>query len=94
MEDVVKLRSDGFTPETCSMSDAKSDAARCTPGHSSSERRMGVALPLFTTVNMEDADLNATHVSWPIARTGSVSARRPRTAKLTQRRAVIVEPQS
>ena len=66
-EEVVTFRSDGLTPVTCWMSDAKSEAARWTPGHSSSERRMGAALPLFTTANIDGADLNATQVSWPMA---------------------------
>ncbi len=58
--------SEGLTPVTCWMSDAKSNAARCTPGHSSEESRIGAALPLFTNVNADDEVLKVTQVSCPI----------------------------
>ena len=66
---VVTFLRDGLTPVTRWMSEAKSEAARCTPGQSSLERRMGAAFPLCTTANVLFEDLNATQLSCPRPKT-------------------------
>lgn len=66
-ESVVKLVRDGSTPVTRWMSAAKSAAARCTPGQSSADNRIGVAWPLLTIGNVEAEDLKVVQVFCPMA---------------------------
>lgn len=63
---------------TCSISDAKSKAARWTPGHSSEERNMGAAFPLLTMGKVEGDGWNATQLLWPIATTEGKKTLSPR----------------
>lgn len=65
---------DGDVPVTFSTSEAKVDAASCTPGHSSEERKIGAASPLETMENklVEEFDpvlveSKETQVVWPMA---------------------------
>lgn len=72
----VKFVIDGDAPVTFSTSEAKVDAASCTPGHSSEERKIGAASPLETRENklVEEFDCvlvefwsKEMHAVWPMA---------------------------
>lgn len=66
----------GFTFVTWWMSDAKSKAARCTPGQSSEERKIGVAFPSATIGNAKDDFWKVTQLGWPMARHQPTKAQR------------------
>lgn len=77
----VALDTLGVMPVTAPMSDAKSAAARCTPGHSSAEMRIGAAFPALTMEKLANDGLNVTQVSWPMACTLTMAASRPKAAE-------------
>lgn len=95
-EDAVAFAIDGFTPVTRWMSAAKSNAARCTPGQSSSESRIGVPLPLDTMGNVDGEEENATQEVCPMARAEWTRASSPMRAldlqdeNITERRETAV----
>lgn len=76
----VALDNFGVLPVTCSISEAKSVAARWTPSHSSSDSSKGATEFPLTTVNADGSCLKETQVVWPMAFTLKKEPTSPRRA--------------
>jgi hypothetical protein len=83
--ELVEFIKDGREPVTALMSDAKSIAARCTPGHSSADRTIWAALPPDTTEKCDEDDEKETQPLWPSALTEGSSATAARASRAVRR---------